>query len=181
MKDSITTYTKKQFTPLDPREEDIDIRDIAHALSLMTRANGHFPEFYSVGQHSVACCQEAKARGCSGRVVLAALLHDASEAYLADITRPVKKSLTVYLEAERRVQEAVYRKYLGSLPTEEESAQVKAVDDDCLYHEFFHFMGEKLWEEEPRVWHEQDLRVRPFAEVEKQFLELFEELLVKSK
>ena len=47
MKDSITTYTKKQFTPLDPREEDIDIRDIAHALSLMTRANGHFPEFYS--------------------------------------------------------------------------------------------------------------------------------------
>lgn len=175
MSDYITTYTKKHFTPLEPKEEDIDIRDIAHALSLMTRANGHFPEFYSVAQHSIACCQEAMARGYSDRVAFAALLHDASEAYLSDITRPVKKNLPQYHEAERLVQEAIYRKYLVVMPDPEEYAQITAVDDDCLYYEFLYFMGEGLQEAPPKVAHKQDLRVRPFKEVEGQFLELFTE------
>lgn len=56
MPNSITTYSKVNFTPLEPKKEDIIIDDIAHALSLMSRANGHFPEFYSVGQHCIFCC-----------------------------------------------------------------------------------------------------------------------------
>lgn len=60
----ITTYTKIHFTPADPKIEEIYIQDIAHALSMMTRANGHFPEFYSVAQHCIACAGEAEARGC---------------------------------------------------------------------------------------------------------------------
>ena len=48
MQDYITTYTKKHFTIMEPKMADIDINDIAHALSLMTRANGHFSQFYSV-------------------------------------------------------------------------------------------------------------------------------------
>ena len=47
----ITTFSKVQMNPLCPKQEEIRIEDIAHAQSLMTRANGHFPEFYSVGQH----------------------------------------------------------------------------------------------------------------------------------
>ena len=97
MSDHITTYSGVKFSPLNPKEEDIRIDDIAHALSLMTRANGHFPEFYSVAQHCIACCKEAIARGYSNKVALALLLHDASEAYLSDITRPLKKHLEVYL------------------------------------------------------------------------------------
>ena len=62
MADYITTYSKTQFSPINPKEEDILIEDIGHALSLMTRANGHFPEFYSVGQHCINCCKEAIAR-----------------------------------------------------------------------------------------------------------------------
>lgn len=97
----ITTFSKVQMNPLCPKQEEIRIEDIAHAQSLMTRANGHFPEFYSVGQHSIACAREAIARNYSSRVVLACLLHDGSEAYLSDITRPVKGELSEYRRIEK--------------------------------------------------------------------------------
>ena len=86
MSSYITTSSKIHFTPVSPDPEQIVIRDIAHALSLMTRANGHFPEFYSVGQHCIHCYEEAVARKYSPFLCKACLLHDASEAYLADIT-----------------------------------------------------------------------------------------------
>ena len=100
MKDYITTFTKIHFNPLEPNAEDICIQDIAHALSMMTRANGHFPEFYSIAQHSIHCAQEAVARNFTNRTVLACLLHDASEAYLSDITRPVKRRMLKYKQYE---------------------------------------------------------------------------------
>ena len=81
--DYITTYTGKNFRPLNPEMSQIDIRDIAHALSLTCRGNGHVKNFFSVGQHCVYCAKEAEARGYSSRVILGCLLHDASEAYLA--------------------------------------------------------------------------------------------------
>ena len=79
MSSYITTYSKLKFNPLTPKVEDISIKDISHALSLMCRANGHFPEFYSVAQHSICCCVEAMERGYGTKVALACLLHDASE------------------------------------------------------------------------------------------------------
>lgn len=81
MDDCLTTYTGVSFNTFEPEEDKIRIEDIAHALSLMTRANGHFPEFYSVAQHSIQCCREAIARNYVPQVVMACLLHDASEAY----------------------------------------------------------------------------------------------------
>lgn len=92
MADYILTYSKIKFYPLEPVKTDINIVDIAHSLSLMTRANGHFKQFYSVAQHSINCYKEAKSRGCSERVQLGCLLHDASESYLSDLTRPVKQN-----------------------------------------------------------------------------------------
>ena len=104
MKEYLTTYTKVPFNTFDPDEDKIDIKDIAHALSMMTRANGHYQEFFSVGQHSVQCCKEAMKRNYVPEIALACLLHDASEAYLADITRPVKKNMTMYLQIEEQLQ-----------------------------------------------------------------------------
>ena len=132
MADYITTYSKIHFTPLAPRAEEIEIADIAHPLSFLTRANGHFPQFYSVGQHCIQCAKEAKARGYNDRLVLACLLHDASEAYLSDITRPVKKNLSGYREAEKVLQDAIYQKFLGSVPDAEEEKRIKNIDDTCL-------------------------------------------------
>ena len=176
MEDYLTTGSKIHLTPLSPKKEQIQIKDIAHALSFMTRANGQFPEFYSVGQHSIHCLEEAKARGLSKRVQLACLLHDGSEAYMADIIRPIKKHLPGYLEIEAGLQGAIYEKYLKTPLTEKEAEQVKSVDDDLLYHEFFHYMNEALFDEKPELKSNPEFITEEFAVVEKRFLERFYEI-----
>jgi len=175
MADYITTSSKIHFTPLEPKKEEIYIGDIAHALSLMTRANGHFPEFYSVAQHSIQCCQEAAARGYSKRVVLACLLHDASEAYLADITRPVKKNLKGYLEIEKCLQDVIYERFLGEPLTEEEQSIVSSVDDALLCHEFYHYMGEMLFPTMLPIVTEPAFREEGFRDMEQLFLRFYHE------
>lgn len=175
MDDYITTYSGVHLTPQAPRAEDIRIRDIAHALSLMVRANGHFPKFYSVGQHCIHCCEEAAAREYEKRVQLACLLHDASEAYLADITRPVKQHLPKYREIEGTVQEAVFGKYLGVL-SQEERRLWRELDDTLLYYEFDHFMGEKLMECPGELKSSPVFDTEPFAVTEARYLEWFERL-----
>ena len=77
--DFITTYTGVHLNPADPDPDQIRIEDIAHALSLICRGNGQVRTFWSVGEHCLCCAREAEARGLSSRVVLACLLHDASE------------------------------------------------------------------------------------------------------
>jgi hypothetical protein len=80
--DYILTYTKIKFYPLEPVKDDIKVEDIAHSLSQLARANGHFEHFYSVAHHAINCCKEARARGYSKRVQLGCLLHDGSESYI---------------------------------------------------------------------------------------------------
>jgi hypothetical protein len=176
MKNCITTYTKQKFNTIEPDEKQIVIEDIAHALSLMTRANGHFPEFFSVGQHSIQCCREALARNYVPEVALACLLHDGSEAYLADITRPVKQNMTMYLQIEEQLQNKIYHKFLGFIPEKEEAVLISNIDDACLYVEFLHFMSERIAPEEPVLMSSPDFSVRPMKEVEREFLDLFEKL-----
>lgn len=96
----ILTHTRRVMDLCDPKPEDIQIEDIAHALAFLARANGHFPHFYSVGQHSINCGREAKSRGLSSRMQLACLLHDTSECYLSDLSRPVKQHVPEYLALE---------------------------------------------------------------------------------
>lgn len=176
MSEHITTAHKVHFKPLEPKKEEILIEDIAHALSLMTRANGHFPEFYSVGQHCIGCAKEAAAREFDNEITLFCLLHDASEAYIADITRPVKKELKEYLVIEKRLQDAIYENFTGRTPTPEEEAAIAAVDDAMLFHEFYHYMGEKIVPGEPELLTTPDFYERPFAEVEKEYLDVFRRL-----
>ena len=92
----MNTFSGKKFDPMHMNSEDVSLEDLAHALSLLCRGGGHLKYFYSVGQHSINCMKEARARGWSKRVQLACLLHDASEAYIADIIRPVKVHLPEY-------------------------------------------------------------------------------------
>ncbi len=91
MPDYITTYGGTHFVPAKPEMDKIHITDIAHALSLICRGSGHVKTFFSVGQHCIHCALEAEARGYSRRIVLACLLHDASEAYISDVPSPFKK------------------------------------------------------------------------------------------
>ncbi len=180
MEDYITTYSKTHFTPLEPNEKDIHIEDIAHSLSLMCRANGHFKEFYSVGQHSIYCCEEAIERGYSNTVALACLLHDASEAYLADITRPVKRNLEKYLEIEEVLQNVIYEKYIGRELSEEELEQISLIDDAMLYNEFIHYMNKELPAKDTTLVSKPDFKFIEFSKIENRYKELFNILLNKS-
>ena len=126
----ITTVTGIHFYPLNPNPKDIDIEDIAHALSLICRANGHFRHFYSVAQHCIACAEEAIERGYSPEVILGCLLHDASEAYLCDVTRPVKKHIPQYLQAEEKLQEVIWKRFIGRELTDAEKKLIFEIDDD---------------------------------------------------
>jgi hypothetical protein len=102
--DDIRTYTGKVFRPLAPDPALIDIRDIAHALSMEARWNGHTREFMSVAEHSVRVSLI-----CAAKDALWGLLHDASEAYIRDIPSPIKnaESFTFYRLAEARLQAAI--------------------------------------------------------------------------
>ncbi len=102
----IETYTGRKVYPLNLRVEDIDIRDIAHALSLMCRFNGHCPSFYSVAQHSVLVAQLLRPE-----LKLAGLLHDASEAYLCDLPTPVKAQMPTYQDAEIQAIKVIGKKF----------------------------------------------------------------------
>ncbi len=176
MSDSIRTYTGIFFSPLSPNPQDINIDDIAHSLSLMTRANGHFPQFYSVAQHSIACCKEALARNYSNRIALACLLHDAGEAYMSDLTRPLKKHLQFYVKAEVELLEIIYSIFLEDSLTDEEKIFIKQIDDMMLYHEFQHFMNYELFDNPGELLSKPDFNVIEFSVIENQFKKIFFEL-----
>ena len=171
----ITTYTGKHFDPVYPEEDKIDIRDIAHALSLTCRGNGHVKTFFSVGQHCIHCALEAEARGYSERLILACLLQDASECYMSDVPRPIKGILPEYKETEERLLEQVYHKFLGSTLTDEEEALVKQIDNDMLYYDLLHLLNEASEEEAPVMKTEFSYKVLPFETVEERYLELFKQ------
>ncbi|MCL2703273.1 MAG: phosphohydrolase [Defluviitaleaceae bacterium] len=172
----MTTYTNVHFTPLNPKVEDVRIADIAHALSLMTRANGHVKRFYSVAQHSVNCAHEARDRGFSNKIQLACLLHDASEAYIADMIRPVKQEFPAYREIENKLQDVINQAF-GIDLTLEEQALVKDIDDALLWHEFAELMNGHANVPEPVLHSNPDLSERGFISVEQEFLRLFESLI----
>ena len=174
----ILTYRKIEFYPLEPKIEDIDIVDIAHALSLLCRANGHFKHFYSVGLHSLNCAYEAIARGYSKNVVLGCLLHDGSEAYLADITRPVKKHLHKYLEVEEVLQNKIFEKWIPTL-TDEERKLVFEIDDAILYYEFTTLFGESIFDYVPILKSNPRFDYIEFSQIENEFITKFNELIAK--
>lgn len=95
--DWMQTRSGLQYWPLDPRVEDVKLTDIAHALSNLCRYNGHCNGFYSVAEHSVLVSQVVPPEHA-----LCGLLHDATEAYCADVPRPLKRNLVGYADIEHK-------------------------------------------------------------------------------
>ena len=94
----VSTFLGNRFYPLTPRIDHIAIEDIAHGLAYQCRFNGQTHEFYSVAQHSliVASLVPTDLR-------LAALLHDAAEAYLGDMVKPLKVLMPAFAAIEDQV------------------------------------------------------------------------------
>ena len=169
---AILTYTNTLFYPLDPRVDEVKIEDIAHSLSQMCRANGHFKAFYSVAQHSLNCAQEARARGLSGKIQFACLLHDASEAYISDVTRPVKCYLDEYRKIEYKLQRVIYAKFGIDDLTDEEKRNVDDIDDALLYYEFENLHQQGIHEQPPQIYSCPDIVVKSMISVEAKFIRM---------
>ncbi|MBI2566041.1 MAG: phosphohydrolase [Candidatus Schekmanbacteria bacterium] len=165
----IQTYTGKQFWPLDPRAEHVDIADIAHSLSLQCRFNGHCRSFYSVAEHCVRVSEIVAAEHA-----LWGLLHDAGEAYLADLPRPIKGRLDAYGRLEDRVLAKIAEAFGLSWPI---PADVHRADDILLATE-----SRDLMAAPPAPWglREQPLAAtidpKPPEDAERAYLERFARL-----
>lgn len=105
MRHVVVTRTGELFDLADPQPEDIDIGDIAHALSQLCRYDGQTPHFYSVAQHSYHVSYL-----CEPQDALWGLLHDAAEAYIGDIVMPLRRMLSVSFQVELlRVESRIMR------------------------------------------------------------------------
>lgn len=132
--DWFQTFTGKQWWPLDPRPEDVDIEDIAQGLAFQSRFNGHTFGFYSIAQHSVLVAGGVEREEPAHALV--ALLHDAAEAYLGDIVRPVKVGLSGFAALERTNLRVIMEALgVSNMMYEAAAPMVKHYDDRLLVTE----------------------------------------------
>lgn len=95
----------------DPDPRTIDLRSIAAALSKICRFGGHCPKFYSVAEHCVHATMLARHEGLVGESLIAVLLHDAAEAYIGDMVKPLKVAIPQFAEVERRIEAAIEQQF----------------------------------------------------------------------
>jgi hypothetical protein len=132
----IQTFTGRVFIPLDPLPAAVDMLDIAHALSNQCRFSGHCLRFYSVAEHSVYV-----SRVVPPRLARLGLMHDAAEAYLVDVPRPIKPHLEGYKEIESAVEDAIFARFGLEYPGGNLWDILKAADAAVLAAERDQIMG----------------------------------------
>lgn len=183
----IQTVSGRKIRLAEPDPENIVIGDIAHALARINRFNGHtlgkVP--YSVAQHSIHVSQVCQYRDAATGLRLAGLLHDAHEAYLGDLTRPLKLLLaSQYLECVmRKFDSHIEDKWLQQSPFGLRHDHVKYADLVLLATEQRDLMAPppEPWMTLPPPWH--GMKIVPWGveEAERRFLERFEELIAAMK
>lgn len=172
--DFIVTYSGQRVNVFDLRPSDVNILDIAHALSLLCRFTGHCSRFYSVAQHAWEMSYLVPPA-----FALEALLHDSAEAYVNDLSRPLKHhpSMSRYLDAEQLVDRAV-RAHFG-LPAVETapymSTEVKDADNRLVCTEARQLLRDANWSNGHEAFDHMLRNIGP-EEMERLFLSRFEEL-----
>lgn len=139
------TFTGRKFFPLAAQVEDVDPTDIAHALSLICRYGGHVRRFYSVAEHCVLMSYAVPPADA-----LWALLHDATEAYIGDMVRPLKQHMPEYRAVEDRLMTVIAARF--GLATDVMPVSVKDADNRILLDE-----RAALLSEPPEAWQQDHL------------------------
>ena len=181
----IQTYSGRKFDFRAPDPEAITIEDIAHALSQTCRFGAHTRRFYSVADHSVNVARIVAWKGGNAHTMAAALIHDASEAYLGDVVTPLKRMLPLVGEIEKILLAIMHRKF-GIDDTQVDFASIKRADETMLVVEaksFFNFPPLENWTDK---FHAEPLRIPPHVsrshrEAELYFLAAAEMLLHPEK
>lgn len=142
--DCIRTNSGIMMNVFEPTLEMFCIEDIAHALAHVPRFAGHLNEPYSVGQHSIEV-----ARRVPKEHKLAALLHDASEAYLLDMPTPIKNRLPEYKRIEHELMLKIAEKFGFDYPL---ALPIKEVDQMMVEKEWDCFVLEDSEKEQIQCW-----------------------------
>lgn len=133
----IRVFSGLYLNLLHPEEDMITIEDIAHGLSRQCRFAGHTTEYYTVAQHSTIMCELVPSK-----YALAALMHDASEAYLLDVPKPLKVLLPEYTILEDRLMRVISSKFNFEYPLHN---VIHEADKELLKWEWSHLvLGEPL-------------------------------------
>jgi uncharacterized protein len=167
----VTTYSGVHFYPLDIREEDVIVHDIAHTLANTSRYKFDETKF-SHGHHSVLAAKEALARGLDRRIQLACLLWDAADAYLQAIKKPVKAIAPDYEVIEKRLQGVILRNYGVDDLTPEEKLVIYDIQTSLLFYEGKVLFGDNFpYSEKFKTAQEYHITEMHPSVVENQFLE----------
>lgn len=172
----IQTYSGGVFHILDPQQDEINIVDVGHALAMLCRFTGHVRRFYSIAEHCVL-----GSRLVPQKDALWFLMHDASEAFINDINRPLKHFTGIgseYLPVEANIMKAICQKF--RLPAEEPSS-IKKVDNAMLYAEKEQLLAPMDWDFKWGDVKSADVKVKCWAPevAEVEFLHRFYELTNK--
>lgn len=138
------TYTGVVFDIESPTSDMVRLVDIAHALSMQCRYNGHCNSFYSVAEHSATMVEILAREGHPREVLRAALMHDAAEAYVGDILSPLKRLLPGLKAIEGRIERVIAERFGLLYPWPE---AVKAADLRMLRTE-----ADQIMNAPPRPW-----------------------------
>lgn len=128
------------FDVFNPEPELIQIEDIGHALSHLCRYGGHTPKFYSVAQHSVLCSYYPGTL----KQQIQYLLHDASEAYMVDLPRPIKRNLSEYRKTEDNLLEVILASFEVDFPLSDATHEVDNLILGYEYYNFFELKNKKF-------------------------------------
>jgi hypothetical protein len=174
---AIQTVSGRWVDPLAPDPESLDIGDIAQALANQCRFGGHARSFYSVAQHSTIVSDVCAERGASAAEALAALMHDAGEAYLVDLPHPLKHRSPLgapYKEAEELL-EAALRERFDLVP---HSPEMKPIDRSLLATERRTFASMHDPWPELEGFEPLEIEIEPWdpPRARREFLERFERL-----
>lgn len=161
--DTIRTFKGLYVDVFNPDPKTLDIEDIAHALSQVCRFAGHTHKFYSVAQHCIECVTELTKRGTEDKkILLTMLMHDATEAYLGDMARPIKKRMPEYKNIENLLMATIAEKWELYFPF---PPVIKTIDNYILEVEHDSVILRKNY-----------IPIREPREAEEQFLYLFKRL-----
>lgn len=174
----INTRSGHKLNIENPNPDDILLEDIAHALTFICRGAGQTNFFFPVARHCVYCAEEAEKRGYTNEVVLACLLHDASEAFMVDVPRPIKRNLIPqYIDYEDRLLACIYRKFIGRDLTDAELEMVRDVDDTVLQYDLKYLLN--LDVELPAVHIGMQYEFEEFEITRNRYLDKAKQLLAK--
>lgn len=171
---AVETFTGGQFNIFDPKPEDVRLQDIAAGLAHTCRFGGHCRNFYSVAHHSIHVSHELPSN--NPRLQFIGLLHDAGEAYIGDIPRPLKAKHGVFARLEDHILDAVWASFDIAPPHQGEWEKVMAADDRLLAYEATHILQDGSWAERaPDLGY--DLQSHSFERIRNEFRSRSEKLL----